>query len=165
VSKIKYYRWVDSEVLQDEEELASVVQRYQFSIVSVLKEAHDGLVAQSLPVYPVDTALANLLPILEDGALVLYIGPTWISVVGLCEDWHSPGLTLAEEVFGSRGFSTPVDLPDYLAAMYSLATQIGATDFQVGMLANPRKSAMLRHLTSLGMTHTTSIVSRRVTNG
>jgi hypothetical protein len=35
-------------------------------------------------------------------------------------------------------------------------------EFQIGMLANPRKQAMLRYMTSLGMEHSTSIVSKKV---
>jgi hypothetical protein len=55
-----------------------------------------------------------------------------------------------------------MDMQDYIAAMEAVARTSEATEIQIGMLANPRKQAMLRYMTSLGMEHSTSIVSKKV---
>ncbi|UGL61133.1 hypothetical protein [Pseudomonas phage Eisa9] len=158
--KVKLIRWVNGEILMDDRLLSSIEVDYAHSIGHMLGSAFDSMQAQGFPVYSPEVATERLRPLLQAGELFWFVGPTWIGLVGQCEDWHSPTRTLAEEIVGPR-FDT-MDLEDYLNAMHSLATQIHATDFQVGMLANPRKQAMLRLLTSLGMEHTTSIVKRSI---
>lgn len=160
---VNVYRWVDGKVLSEVRDYQSFLSAYGHSVVSMLEHGRAGMLEQGFPVYGLVELLKRLHPIVEAGELVWFVGPTWISLVGQCRDWHSPTKTLAEEVVGPR--FNEMDLEDYVNAMASLATQIRATDFQIGTLANPRKQAMLRRLTSLGMTHTTSIVSRRVNNG
>lgn len=164
MSQVNIIRWVDGKVLTEEREYSSFLNQYAYSISKMLNSAFDSMTTQGFPVYTPSVALNNLKLAVESDELFWFVGPSWIGLVGMCEDWHSPTRTLAEEIVGPR-FGGWMDLEDYLSAMTSLATQLGATDFQIGMLANPRKQAMLRRLTSLGMVHTTSIVSRRVNNG
>lgn len=158
--KVKLIRWVNGEIVMDDRLLSSIEVDYAVSIKHLLESSFASMSAQGFPVYTPDVAMEHLRPLLQSGELFWFIGPTWIGLVGQCEDWHSPTRTLAEEIVGPR-FDT-MDLRDYIDAMHALATQIRATDFQVGMLANPRKQAMLRLLTSLGMEHTTSIVKRSI---
>jgi hypothetical protein len=121
-----------------------------------------GMVQQGHTVYEMKTLMGNLADLMKEGELFAFIGPTWASVVDVQTSWHSPDGILVEEVVGPRFLNAKLDMPDYILAMEALAKTAEVKEFQIGMLANPRKQAMLRYMTSLGMEHSTSIVSKKV---
>lgn len=153
-------RWVNDTVLKERLDYGSFMRRYGLSWVQMLATNRQGMVQQGKRVYEMPVLMAHLEGLMKKGELFPFIGPSWASAVDVQSSWHSPDVCIVEEVVGPR--FDKMDMPDYIKALEALAKSSEANEIQIGMLANPRKQAMLRYMTSLGMEHATSIVSKKV---
>lgn len=155
-------RWVDSQLIRERIEYSAFFSRYGHSWMTMLQQNKLGMEQQGKLTHSLTELEANLRELLQAGELFAFIGPTWSSVIDIQQSWHSPDTIVCEEVVGMRFTNRRMDMQDYIAAMEAVARTSEATEIQIGMLANPRKQAMLRYMTSLGMEHSTSIVSKKV---
>ena len=160
--RIYLIRWVDNQLIKERIAYSAFFSRYGHSWMTMLAQNKLGMEQQGRLTYSLIELEANLRALLQAGELFAFIGPTWSSVVDIQESWHSPEAVVVEEVVGMRFTHRAMDMRDYIRAMGALAKTSEASEFQIGMLANPRKQAMLRYMTSLGMEHATSIVSKKV---
>ena len=128
------------------------IHEYAVSLRNALANLRIAMEQQDYPVISVYEAMDFLSDTQDNNDWALLVGTSFISMVTTAEEWHSPGKVLAEEFFGPRAASAKVDLDEYIAGMKAMAVYCGCTEFLLGTLANPRKDAMARALTSRGMT-------------
>lgn len=154
-------RWVNNELIHREVDVEVLHSLYGHSLFNCIRVLRDGMQSSGNAVRSQEECMQGIKDFDPD-QIFWFVGPTWISAVGIIEDWHSPETILAEEIVGPRFLGQPMDMEDYLMAMESLARKLGHPEFQVGTMSNPRKSALVRYMEQMGMQAKTTVMRRRV---
>ncbi len=136
---------------------------FPLSKVHMLDKLHASMLERELPVYSVDEALTNIEAAGDD--LAWLGGETFLALVTMGTEWHSPGIILSEEAVGPKAGYDKIDVDEFLAGMLALAECLGCDKFHIGTLANPKQSAFTRLLASKGMTVASTTLYRNTSHG
>ncbi len=136
---------------------------FQLSKIHMLSKLHASMLERQLPVYSVDEALTNIEAAGDD--LAWLGGETFLALVTMGTEWHSPGIILSEEAVGPKAGYDKIDVDEFLAGMLALAEYLGCYKFHIGTLANPKQSAFTRLLASKGMTVASTTLYRNTSHG
>lgn len=158
---ISVVRWVNGELIHRDMEILTFHQLYEHSLYNCISVLREGMISSGNPVHDQSHCMQAIKEFDPD-AVFWFVGPTWISAIGLIEDWHSPERILAEEIVGPRFSNLRMDFKDYVSAMAALSTKLGVPEFQIGTMSNPRKSALVRYMEQTGMEAKTTIMRRRM---
>lgn len=136
---------------------------FPLSKVHMLSKLHASMLERQLPVYSVDEALTNIEAAGDD--LAWLGGETFLALVTMGTEWHSPGVILSEEAVGPKAGYDKIDVDEFLAGMEALAKYLGCSKFHVGTLANPRQRAFTSLLASKGLEVASTTLYRNTPHG
>lgn len=136
---------------------------FPLSKIHMLSVLHASMLERELPVYSVDECLDSIEAAGDD--LAWLGGKTFLALVTMGTEWHSPGIILSEEAVGPKAGHDKIDVDEFLAGMEALSQYLGCDKFHIGTLANPKQSALTRLLASKGMSVASTTLYRNITHG